>query len=68
MVSTVQEIRTRQEQEFELQKRIRDTVPDAEVVIKDGIEKRFGENAQLREEVTRLSKEVSLLNEKNQKM
>lgn len=67
VVSTVQEIRTRQEQEFKLQKRICDTVPDAEA-IKDGIETRFRENAQLREAITRIGKEVSLLNEKNQKM
>ena len=63
----VRDISLRQDQELELQKKIRDTVPDAGV-LKDGIEKICRDNATLRTEVTGLKKEIAQLREKNQKL
>ncbi len=61
------DIRLYQEQELELQKSIRNTVPDAGM-LKDGIEKICMENAQLRTEMAGLKQEMVKLQERNKKL
>ncbi len=63
----VREIRTRQEQELKLQEKIKDTVPDAEI-LKEGITKICMENAQLKEQITEMRTEIQQLKETNRKM
>lgn len=61
------DIRLYQKQELELQKSIRNTVPDAGM-LKDGIEKICMENAQLRTEMAGLKQEMVKLQERNKKL
>lgn len=63
----VREIRTRQEQELKLQEKIKDTVPDAEI-LKEGITKICMENAQLKEQITEMRNEIQQLKETNRKL
>ena len=64
---TVREIRIRQEQELRMQEKIKDTVPDAEM-IKNGIEKMCQENLRLRDEVHELMQEIQQLKERNKEL
>lgn len=63
----VRDIRLKQEQELEIQKKIQDTVPDAGM-IKDGIDRICAENAELKNEVNGLKMEVVKLQEKNKEL
>lgn len=63
----VREIRLRQEQELELQKDIRNAVPDAGM-IKEGIDKICWENATLREAVSNLEQQIEHLQQQNKEL